>query len=222
MIGIINLSQPDYWWLRSPANNTYYDPVPDHAVYLGAKDGVIFEITNMYHVWNSYGRVYIFRSPSTYNDYHAHQVYPGGYVYYNYNAGGGSVYDSYGILRSPHSNINDIYPKSWCVDSGGFVIGDNYVEEDSYGESSPITGHNSVWGVYNNGNVFNSGGIDYILVTDSYGRYSYNLSFRNTYSTSPSKSITAKLITGGFALRMTTAIISPLKFILMERYLGIL
>ena len=44
--------------------------------------------------------------------------------------------------------------------------------------------------------------VDYDRYTDSYGKYSYNTSFRNTYSTNPSKSsITAKLLTGGFALR---------------------
>ena len=38
-------------------------------------------------------------------------------------------------------------------------------------------------------------------ITDSYGNCGYNASFRNTYSTNPIKIITAKLITGGFALR---------------------
>ena len=34
---------------------------------------------------------------------------------------------------------------------------------------SPVTSHNSVWSGYSSGNVLNSGGIDYIHVTDSYG-----------------------------------------------------
>ena len=52
--------------------------------------------------------------------------------------------------------------------------------------------------------VNGEGGIDtaVLQVNGSYGNYSYNVSFRNTYSTNPSKSsITAKLITGSFALR---------------------
>ena len=42
----------------------------------------------------------------------------------------------------------------------------------------------------------------YSNVYDSYGNYGYNTSFRNVYSTNPSKSITAKLMSGGFALRI--------------------
>ena len=51
--------------------------------------------------------------------------------------------------------------------------------------------------------VSGEGGIDtaVLQVNGSYGKYSYNVSFRNTYSTNQSKNITAKLITGGFALR---------------------
>ena len=48
--------------------------------------------------------------------------------------------------------------------------------------------------------VNGEGGIDtaVLQVNGSYGNYSYNVSFQNTYSTNPSKNITANQITGGF------------------------
>lgn len=80
---------------------------------------------------------------------------------------------------------------------------------------SPLTVSNTTsCSVTGNGECDN--GIKYIEVNTStgestyyyaytvkyfYGNYSYNISFRNTYSTNPSKNITVNLITGGFALR---------------------
>ena len=77
---------------------------------------------------------------------------------------------------------------------------DGYVSPDYDNPTS-----NDAYFVYYYGEVdYNgmSGGTSY-----SYGKCRYNISFRNNYSASPSKNITANLNTGGFALRgLTTAL----------------
>ena len=70
---------------------------------------------------------------------------------------------------------------------------DGYVSPDYDNPTS-----NDAYFVYYYGEVdYNgmSGGTSY-----SYGNYRYSVSFRNTYYTNPSKTITANLIFGGFAL----------------------